>query len=110
MEKLLDAITSGVVPILVMAMTAIVPAATTFLVTWLKAQAALQEQAVKAAIDHVDALRAPAMPLPNPIAKELAMQLVTDALKRPPSREKLSAKIDAGVEEKRRESVRPGAL
>ncbi len=113
MEQFWNALTSGVVPIIVMALATLVPAVTASLITWLKAQAALQELAVKNAIDHVDALRAPAVDIPNAEAKAMVLRMVADQLPRVSEKleAKLAAKIDATVTEKRaaeRASSPPG--
>lgn len=106
MDKLLEAITSGLVPLLLAAAAIIVPAAAAYAVAWLKAQTALQEQAVRSAVDHVDAMKAPAVQLNGWEAKTMAIELVEAQLPdaHVPSRAKLSEQIERVVAEKRRES------
>lgn len=108
MEELWHSITSGAAPLIMSALAVLLPALTTFALTWLKAQTALQDQAIRAAVDHVDALQEAPVDLSRTMAKRMAMGRVQDQLNRPPSPEKLSAKIDAVVAEKRRESMAPG--
>lgn len=105
MGQLWNAITSGVVPLIMAALALIVPAAAAYAVAWLKAQTALQEQAVRSAVDHVDALQAPAVEMTGSQAKRAATRLVASHLgDRVPLTAKLSAQIDRVVAEKRRES------
>lgn len=110
MQQLWNAITAGVVPLLLSALALIVPAAAAYAVAWLKAQTALQEQAIRNAVDHVDALKAPAAVLPARVAKAVAMDLVAVNLGLRPNdmkMAKVSEQIDAVVAEKRRASLPP---
>lgn len=111
MGALWNAITAGAAPLILSALAMLIPALTGFAVAWLKAQAALQEQAVRSAVDHVDALRGPAVDLSGAEAKATAMRLIAGQL--PRVSEKLSAKIaekiDRVVAEKRAGSVPPPA-
>lgn len=107
MDRLLDAITSGVVPLLLTVLTPIITAAAAYAVAWLKAQTALQEQAIRNAVDHVDALQEAPVDLSRTMAKRMAMKRVQAELKRPPPPEKLAAKIDAVVEAKRSGASEP---
>lgn len=107
MQQLWNAITAGVVPLLLSALALIVPAAAAYAVAWLKAQTALQEQAVRSAVDHVDAMKAPAAQLSGPGAKSVAMHLVAErlALRHNDMKMfKVSEQIERVVAEKRRET------
>lgn len=102
MDKLLEAISSGVVPLLTSAAALIIPAAAAYVVAWLKGRTALQEQAVRSAVAHVDALSKPAIELSGHAAKQVAMKLVTEQLgAKVPKAEKLSAQIERAVAERR---------
>ena len=103
MSGLLHAITSGAAPLIMSVLAMLIPAIGAYAVAWLKAQTALQEQAARSAVAHVDAMQEPAQDLTGPEAKALAMQLATAQLSRV-NPEKLSAKIDKAVDERRRET------
>jgi hypothetical protein len=109
MEQLWQSITAGAAPLILSALAMLIPAAAAYALAWLKAQTALQEQAVRSAVDHVDALKAPAAIMPGDVAKDLAMRLVAEKLgARAPRADTLSAQIQRVVDEKRRASVPPG--
>lgn len=109
MEQLWNTITAGAGPLIVSALAMLIPAVTAYAVAWLKAQALLQEQAVRSAVNHVDAMRGPAVDLTGAEAKAAAMRLVADALPKVSAKleQKLSAKIEQVVAEKRAASVPP---
>lgn len=108
MEQLWNTITAGAGPLIVSALAMLIPAVTAYAVAWLKAQAALQEQAVRNAVNHVDALRSPAVDISGAEAKAMALRLVAAQLPKVSEKlqAKLSEKIQAVVDEKRR-SVPP---
>lgn len=80
MEQLWQSITAGAAPLILSALAMLIPALAAYALAWLKAQTALQEQAVRSAVDHVEAMKAPAVSLPGEVAKSVAMRIVADKL------------------------------
>ncbi len=104
MEQLWNTITAGAAPLILSALAMLIPAVAGFALAWLKAQTALQEQAVRSAVDHVEAMKAPAERLFPSVAKSVAMQLVAQKLNLRPNdmrMVKVSEQIERVVAEKR---------